>query len=64
MVWLDAALIILPALLPCKPLIKKREHSRNVKLDILEIEIFKVVLLHLQQIVKLEVQLQKATSTA
>ena len=49
----------LPAFLPCKSLVEKCKHLRHVKLDILEIQILLIILLHLEQIVKFEVELQK-----
>lgn len=53
-----------PALLfPRKSFIEERQHFRNIKLNIFEIEIFLSVLLHLEQVVKLEIQLQQTTST-
>ncbi len=51
----------LPSLLPSKSLVKKREHLGNVELDIFQVQVVLVVLLHLQKIVELEIQLEEAT---
>lgn len=52
---------LLPSLLPREPLVEQCEYFRHVELDIFEIKVVLVVLLHLKQIVKLEVKLQEAT---
>jgi hypothetical protein len=52
---------VLPALLPCEPLVQQIEHLRDVELDVLKIQIFLVVLLHFEQIVKLEIELEKSS---
>lgn len=52
---------ILPPLLPREPLVEQREYLGYVELHVLKIEVVLVVLLHLQQIVKLEIQLEQAT---
>ncbi len=50
----------LPPLLPRKPLVKQRQHLGHVELHVLEVEVVLVVLLHLEQVVQLEVQLEQA----
>jgi len=52
----------LPALLSCKPFIQKRQYLRDIELDILQIKIFEVVLLHLKEIIKFEIEFQQSTS--
>lgn len=52
------------SLLPCEAFVEQGEYFRNIKLDVFEIEIVLPVLLHLQQVIKLEIQLQQATSTS
>lgn len=49
----------LPSLLSCESFVQKREHLGHIELHILQVEIFLVVFLHLQQVVKLEVELEK-----
>lgn len=53
----------LPPLLPCEPLVQQRKHFRDVELDVLQVKVFLVVLLHLEQVVQFEVKL-KQTSVA
>ena len=48
----------LPPLLSCKSFVQECKHLGDVELDILQIEVLKVVLLHLQEIVQLEIKLQ------
>jgi hypothetical protein len=50
-----------PALLACKTLVEKGEDLADIELDIFEVEILLVVFLHLQEIVKFQVQLQQST---
>lgn len=56
--------VVLPALLASEALIQEHEHLGNVELDVLQIQVFLVVLLHLQQIVQLQVQLEQAAVAA
>lgn len=49
-----------PALLPCEPTVQKVENLGDVELDIFKIEVFLIVLLHLEQIVKFEIELKEA----
>lgn len=49
----------LPAFLPGEPLVEKGEHLRHVELNILQVQLFLIVLLHLQEIVKLKIEFQK-----
>jgi hypothetical protein len=53
----------LSALLSGKPLVQQRQHLGHVELDVFQVEIFLVVLLHLQQIVQFEIQLQQSSGT-
>lgn len=53
----------LPALLPSEPLVQKGKNFRYVELDILEVQLVLSVLLHFQEIVELEIELQKASVT-
>lgn len=53
--------MVLPPFLSCEALIKKSENFWYIELDIFQVEIFLIVLLHFKQIVKLEVKLQKTT---
>ena len=53
----------LPTLLPCESFVQQRQHLGDVELDILEIEILEVILLHLQQVIEFQVQLQEPPST-
>ncbi len=48
----------LPPFFPCKPLIEQRKDLGNVEMDIFQIQGLLVILLHFQQIVKLEIQLE------
>jgi hypothetical protein len=51
----------LPSLLSCEALVEEDEDFRDIELDVLEIKVFLVVLLHLEQIVELEIQLQQSS---
>ena len=53
----------LPALLASETLIQQSQHLRHVELDVFEVEIVLVILLHLQQIIQLEIQLKQASVT-
>lgn len=46
-----------PTALACKSLVEQGKHLGHVELDVLEIEVFLVVLLHFEQIVELQVEL-------
>lgn len=48
----------LPSLLPGKTLVEKGQDFGHVELDVFEVEFVLVVFLHLEQVVKFEVQLQ------
>lgn len=54
----------LPPLLSCKSLVQKGKHFGDVELDIFEIKLILVVLLHLQQIVQLKIELQESSVAA
>jgi hypothetical protein len=43
--------LTLPALLPCEPLVEQDKHLGDVELDVFQIKVFLVVLLHLEQVV-------------
>ena len=45
----------LPPLLPRKPLVQQRQDLWNIELDIFKIKRFLAVLLHLKQVIELEV---------
>jgi hypothetical protein len=45
----------LPALLSRKSLVEENEHFGDIELNILQVQIFLVILLHLQQVVKLQI---------
>lgn len=48
----------LPPLLSCKSFVEERKHLGHIELDVLQIKVFEVVFLHLQEIVKLEIKLE------
>lgn len=54
----------LPPLLPGKALVEQRKDLGDVELDIFQVKVVLVVLLHLEQIVELEVELEQATITS
>jgi hypothetical protein len=45
-----------PPLLPCEAFVEKSQDFRDIELDILEIKIFLIVLLHFKQIIELQVK--------
>jgi hypothetical protein len=55
---------VLPALFARKPLVQQHKHLANVELHVLEIQIFLVIFLHLEQVVELEIELQQAAIPA
>lgn len=56
--------VVLPPLLAGESLVEKGEHLGHVELDVFEVELVLVVLLHLEQVVELEVQLQEPAVSA
>jgi hypothetical protein len=46
----------LPALLPSESLVEKSKNLGNVELDILQVKVILVVLLHLKQIIQFQIQ--------
>ena len=52
------------SLLPCEALVEQRQDLRDIKLDILEIEIVLAVLLHLEQVIELQIKLEQTTGAA
>lgn len=48
----------LPPLLPSKSLVEQCKDFRDVELDVFEIQLVLVILLHLKQIIELEVELE------
>lgn len=48
----------LPPLLSCKSFVKKRKHLGDIELDVFQVKVFEVVLLHFQQIIELEIKLE------
>lgn len=53
----------LPALLPREAFVQQRQDLWHVELDIFQVQVILIVLLHLKQIIKLEIQF-KETSIA
>lgn len=53
----------LPSLLASEPLVKQRQNLGYVELDIFQIELVLVILLHFQKIIQLEIKLQKSSVT-
>lgn len=51
----------LPPLFSSKPLVQQSEHLGNIELNVFEIELILVVLLHLEQVIQLKVKLQKTS---
>jgi hypothetical protein len=51
----------LPAFLPGKALVEQSQDFRDVELHVFQVEVFLVIFLHLQQIVKLQIQFQQST---
>lgn len=51
----------LPALFPSKSLVKKCQNLGDIKLHVFQIKIFLTVLLHLEQVVQLEIEFKKPT---
>lgn len=60
----DAPKMPLPAFLSRKALVEQSKDFRNVELHVFQVEIFLIIFLHLQKIVKLQVQFQQSTSPA
>lgn len=54
----------LPPLLPGKPFVQQYKDFRHVELDVFQVQVFLIVLLHLEQVVELEVQLKKPAVAA
>lgn len=52
---------VLPPLFPRKSLVQEGEDFWYVELDILQIKFLLAVFLHLEQVIELEVKLQKTT---
>ena len=50
----------LPTLLPSEPLVEKREDLGHVEPDVFQVEVVQFVLLHLQEVIELQVELKKA----
>lgn len=55
---------LLPPLLACKSFVQKGEHLGDIELDVFQVKVLQVVLLHLEKVVKLEVKLQQSTGPA
>ena len=49
----------LPALLPCEAFVQQCQHLGDVELDVFEIQIVLVILLHLEQVVELQIELEE-----
>lgn len=49
---------VLPPFLPREPLVEERQYLRHVKLDVLEVQVVLVVLLHFKEVIQLQVELQ------
>lgn len=62
--FFSGAVARLPTLLSCESLVQEGKDLGDVELDILQIQIILIVLLHLEQIVQLEVKLKQATVTS
>jgi len=52
-----------PSLLSCEPLVEQGEDFRDVESDVLKIQVLLSLLLHLKQIVELEIELEKASTS-
>ena len=53
-----------PAPLSRKALVEQREDFCHIELDVLQVQIFLTLLLHFEQVVEFQIQLQKAPVTA
>jgi hypothetical protein len=53
-----------PASLSRETLVEQRKDFRHVELNVLQVQVFLALLLHLQQVVELQIQLQKTPITA
>lgn len=53
-----------PASLSRETLVEQREDFRHIELDVLQVQVFLALLLHLEQIVEFQIQLQKTPVTA
>lgn len=54
---------LLPSLLSSKTLVEQGKNFGDVELDVLQIKVILAVLLHLEQVIELEVKLQEASVT-
>jgi hypothetical protein len=54
----------LPPLLPSKSLVEQRKDFGDVKLNVFEIQLVLVILLHLKQIIELEVEFEQSSVSA
>lgn len=52
------------SLLPCETLIEKSQYFGNIELDILQIKVLLAVLLHLKQVVELQIKFKQSSSSA
>lgn len=57
--WME----ISPAFLPREALVEQGQDLRHVELHVFQIQVFLIVLLHLEQVVEFEIKLQQATGT-
>lgn len=55
--------VVLPALLSRKALVEQGQDFRNIELHIFKVKVFLIVFLHLQEIVKLQVEFQQTSSS-
>ena len=54
----------LPALLPSEALVEQSQDLGNVELDVFQVKFVLVILLHLEQVIQLQIQLKKASVSA
>ena len=54
----------LPSLLPCESLVEKDQDFGHVELYVFQVEIFLIVLLHLEKIVQFQVEFEKTAITS
>lgn len=56
--------VALPALLSRESLIQQSKNFGNVELNVLQIKIFLILLLHFEEIIKFEIEFEQTSSTS
>lgn len=53
-----------PSLLPSKPLVEQCKDLGDIKLNVFQVQFVLVILLHLKQIIKLEIEFEQSSVSA